>query len=143
MRRFARIAAVIALLWVSPAFAGGDDDPVRVVSLRMLSETDYILVVEPQVVKYPALPKCHRLEVQGTFERLEGAIPFIYKGGPSKKDHSEALQYLRQFVGTNRFVGFGWMGDGLRSVDDKNPCVVKSRALKIYDGAVLSFFHVV
>jgi hypothetical protein len=157
MRLFTLLVVIFSFLSVLPAYAGGYEIGVQVVSLKMLSDTDYIAVLAPSVPKhyppnYPSIGKCKTFEVRGTYTYLEGQIapwftglfPFIFHTPLSKENHLEALQRLQQFAGTKQYLDFDSVGDGLKIVDQNNPCVVQSRALRLYkDGTVLSYYHVI
>jgi hypothetical protein len=120
---------------------------VHVQKLDMLSDTDYVLVVlpVPDNSPYKALGSCKRFEVHGTLERLESTHWFLWwvtGGAPTKKQHLAALAYLKKFEGSAKTVNFGFMGEGFKIIDLKNPCVVKSRGLLLFEpNSVVSFFH--
>ena len=155
-RHAAALALVGCLLSLSVLFfdgfatAGGDWSPVRVETLTLLSETDYVLVVSPVEQAYPTFPKaCAHFEVHGTFSRLDHLywfLPASSGGGPTKKQHLAAIRYLRQFVGSDRTINLGAMGSGFLP-DPKNPCVAESRALELLEPpkssavAVVSYYN--
>jgi len=144
------LLSVSVLLFDGFATAGGDWSPVRVETLTLLSDTDYVLVVSPVEVAYSSFPKaCAHFEVHGTFSRLDHLHwfePASSGGGPTKKEHLAAIRYLREFVGSATIINLGEMGYGL-SVDSKNPCVAESRALELLEPpyssavAVVSYYN--
>jgi len=125
----------------TPAAAGGSWEPVRVLKLSRSGETAYTLIVEPSPNNDPYLKGCRRFEVRGALSRLEGEWPFGRPRGPSKKEHLAALKYLQSSEHTGKFVNFGSVGEGFRIIDPKQPCIFRSRGLRIIDGAVVSYFH--
>jgi hypothetical protein len=149
-------AILLFIIGTNPAYAGGSGEPVHVISLKMLSDTDYVLVVAPKMPNNDRyLDKCERFEVRGTYGFLDGDLfaritgvllgfNNFYKTVLTKETHLAALMQLKKFVGSDRTVVFGWMGQGFRPLDKKNQCVVESRGLELVDSddvAVISYFH--
>jgi hypothetical protein len=149
-------AILLFIIGTNPAYAGGSWEPVHVISLKMLSDTDYVLVVAPKMPNNdPYLDKCAKFEVHGTygfldgdlFARITGVLPVFnnfYKTVLTKETHLAALKQLKKFAGSDRTVNFGWMGEGFHPLDKKTQCVVESRGLELVepdDVAVVSYFH--
>jgi hypothetical protein len=135
MFRAVLLAAAIST-YSSSALAGGSAEPVRVISLSISDETNYVLVVAPEPTQSvggysdPYFGQCERFEVRGTFARLKGAWPWT-NTNLNRRAHLDALAYLTNAKRTGQVVQFGWMGNGFVAVDAKIPCVVKSRALQV------------
>jgi len=158
-RRQAQILLLATLLFLTVfstlAFAGGSWISVYVQKITMLSDTDYILVVEPvseqEASQDPFFGGCGYFEVQGTFSRRSGQ-PWFWTLYPSVRKQNEqnrikhlaALKKLQQLEETRTPLNFGWMGTGFNIIDEKNPCVVESRTLGLVeDGgiiAIMSYF---
>ena len=144
------LLSLSVLLFDGFATAGGDWSPVRVETLTLLSNTDYVLVVSPVEQAYSSFPKaCAHFEVHGKFSRLDHLHwfePASSGGGPTKKQHLAAIGYLREFVGSATTINLGEMGYGFLP-DPKNPCVAESRALELleppnsYAVAVVSYYN--
>lgn len=133
-------------LFAAPSWAGGSQEQVFIQSFQAISETDYIMVVAPKLPNGdPYMKACKRFEVHGTYARLKGAGLF-YKRQVEKSSHRAAMAYLTDAFAHKKPVNFGWMGAGFEPIDAKNPCIVKSRALNIYNDAepaVYSFFNAI
>jgi hypothetical protein len=141
------VLLLTAFLGPTPAFAGGSWEPVRVLKLRLLSNTNYDLVVSTSPSSDRYFGKCRLFEVHGTLARLTGEFPFGATRGPSKEIHQAALRFLKPYEGKSSAVAFGWMGDGFGIADRKHPCNVESRGLQLvrdpmqkHQFAVLSYF---
>ena len=52
--------------------------------------------------------------------------------GLSRDDHIRALEFLRHAFETKQQVDFGWIGIGFVPIEPTNPCVVRSRALQLF-----------
>ncbi len=118
------------------AQAGGSFEAVRVLSISISDETDYVLVVAPQPnamdERYPDpyFRQCKRFEVHGAFLRLKGAWLWTHTS-LTRRAHIDALAYLSAAQRIGNIIKFGWVGNGFVAIDEKDPCVVKSRALEI------------
>lgn len=146
MMRVIFLAFFIFISFSLPSYAGGDYEYVKVESLKMLNSTDYILVVAPiksdNPYKTPYLGECTKFEVHGVygwryyFPLLKPKPRFV-----SRENHVQALEKLRQYVGTDKSAEFGYIGSGFNILDEKNQCVVESRALFLdEDGAIYSYY---
>jgi hypothetical protein len=151
MIRSAFVAAAL-LGAVTPAVAGGSSDLVRVLGLSIYEDTSYVLIVAPvrsltnERATDPYFGNCERFKVHGTFSRLKGAWPWS-STLLSRHMHLEALAYLDDAQRNRQVVQFGWMGNGFVAIEEGDPCVVRSRGLRLFDDhgkiAVLSFHDVV
>ncbi len=141
-----------ALGFVAQAQAGGSAESVRIISLSISDETDYVLVVVPERTalseRYPDpyFRDCKQFEVHGEYSRLKGAWPWTHTA-LTRGGHIDALAYLSTAQRNGHMVTFGWIGNGFVAVDEKNPCIVKSRGLEIVDDGkhtmVMSYHDVV
>jgi hypothetical protein len=96
------------------------------------SGNDYTLVVHPTTRTDPPDPyvgTCERFEVRGTYGLLRGAG----KNDPelSRPVHREALEFLQKAFIAGQVIELGWVGTGFVAVDPGQPCIVKSRALRL------------
>lgn len=86
------LLSLSVLLFDGFAAAGGDWSPVRVETLTLLSDTDYVLVVSPVEQAYSSFPKaCGHFEVHGTFSRLDHHIS-IRGGCSANPDRGSFMQ---------------------------------------------------
>jgi hypothetical protein len=149
-------ALLLVLSFSLPATAGGSWVPVHVQKLTMLSDTDYVLIVQPapnNATNYKDLylSDCKRFEVRGTLRRLKEKSLlswFIWwkaNGTPTTEQHLAALTYLKKFEGSKSDINFGWMGMGF---DIIGPCIAESRGLSLLTGGpdgkevgVFSYFN--
>src|SRR5262249_53298591 len=112
---------LVALLLMSTALvapwanAGGSFESVRITSLHIVSETDYVLVVtpnpktDPQWYKDPFMGFCATFTVQGSYSRV---YPGYFPRFITRQAHVDALAHLRRAYDENRSVNLGWMGTG-------------------------------
>lgn len=80
MKQYILFLAVLFALF-SPshfsAFAGGSYDEVQINSIKMLSETDYVLIVTPMEESSVSYMKhCLVFEVHGGYHRPKGSLFF-------------------------------------------------------------------
>jgi len=148
--RIILLAFLVFIFFAFPSYAGGSYGLVKVESLKMLSSIDYILVVAPvkndDAYKTPYMGECEKFEVHGTYGWLKGSwISHFLPWMPEitfRENHLQALQKLKQYVGKDKPLQFGFMGSGFKILDEKNPCVVESKALELYeDGAIYSYYY--
>lgn len=105
---------------------------VKLISFQKLSETEYVLVVEPLREGYWAMKGCAKFEVRGNY---------TYKNRPvTPEGHAEALSFLESLVKENKNFGLGSFGGGFKRVNSAERCVVKSKGL-IKDGNNIYSFH--
>jgi hypothetical protein len=95
------------------------------------SGNDYTLVVHPAATDPPDpyMGTCERFEVRGTYGLLRGAAK--NDAELSRPGHREALEFLQHAFIAGQVIELGWVGTGFVPVDSGNPCVVKSRALRL------------
>lgn len=150
-----RFVLVFSLLicCASPSFAGGSWDPVRIQKLTMLSDTDYVLIIEPQhqLMRYKNafFGDCSQFVVNGTYSRLDDTpwLDSLVRKTPivTLEDHLAALEKLKAFESEGAIFEFGYMGTGFNVIDPDTPCVVESRALEVWiEGdkvAIISYFR--
>jgi len=146
------LLATALLGFASQAIAGGSSNSVRVLGLSIFGGTNYVLIVAPvrdpmsERLPDPYFGTCDRFEVHGTFSRLRGAWPWTATL-LTRQTHIDALAYLGDAQRTGNVVELGWMGHGFVAVEKSNPCVVRSRGLRIFDDhgktAIMSFHDVV
>jgi hypothetical protein len=153
MEKSMRIPLLVFLIFISfplSSYAGGSYGLAKVQSLKMLSETDYILVIAPIInddrYKDPNWDECTKFEVHGIYGWFdEGWRSYFQSRKPrfvSRENHLLALERLKQNVGKNKPVKFGSMISGFNIIDKKNPCVVESRALELdEEGAIYSYYR--
>ena len=158
MRNLCRILFFAFALFFAEAHAGGNWASFRIVSLEMLNDVDYLLVLEatPRNVGEPQDPMfraCTRLEVHGSYGalRASGRFAFLKDLVPSFDDkgakvkHQNALGFLRRSLAEKRFVNFGYIGSGLVPKDIRHLCDVESRRLELVgvgnDTVVVSLYH--
>jgi len=115
-----------------PLAAGGSSEHV-VVDRLAINGVDYTLVVTPSdnATRGPYFGRCRRFEVRGTYRWLRGTL-FRQEPGLSRIHHLEALHYLQQAYEAKRPVELGWVGTGFVLFDPATPCIVKSRALRLF-----------
>ena len=146
------LTAAALLGFAAQAIAGGSSDSVRVLGLSIFGDTNYVLIVAPvRDAKSERLPdpyfgECERFEVHGTFSRLKGAWPWTTTL-LTRQTHIDALAYLSDAQRNGNVVELGWIGNGFVAVETSNPCVVRSRGLRLFEDhgktAVMSFHDVV
>jgi hypothetical protein len=123
------------LLWLTlaplPLTAGGSSERV-VIDQLAINGVDYTLVLTPSdsATGDPYLGHCRRFEVRGTYRWLRGAI-FRQEPGLSRAGRLEALAFRRRALEEKRPVELGWIGTGFVPVDPAEPCIVRSRALRL------------
>ena len=119
-------------------------------SLRLISATDYELVVAPEPNDDSYLGKCEVFTVLGTYaerpvESRWWQIRDRFPKSVTLEGHVAALVLLQNARSSGEHVNFGWMGSGFELIDAAHPCTVRSRALEIRreqgEVAVLSYFH--
>ena len=105
--------------------------PVKVVRFDRDGDR-YTLVVRPARTNPPDpyMGTCERFEVRGMFGELRGADGDT-EPGLTKAAHREAMKFLNEAFVSGQVIDLGWMGTGFVPVEASNPCVVKSRALKL------------
>ena len=115
-----------------PAVAGGSWERVHIDEIA-INGVDYTLVVSRVASASidPYFRGCKRFEVHGTYRWLKGTI-FHQEAGLSRDDHVRALEFLRQASETKQQVDFGWIGVGFVPIEPAKPCVVRSRALQLF-----------
>ena len=144
MNRF--LIGLCVALFAFPSVAGGDYERVIVTSFTSLSETDYIVVVEPQpdgTYRDPYMGSCKIFEVRGTYARLKGA-PLFSEHQVKKSSHLAAIALLQKAFAEKTPIDLGWMGSAFERLDSNDPCIVRSRALDFNQGsspAVVSYFY--
>jgi hypothetical protein len=127
----------------SVAWAGGSYAPVRIESLE-ISGSSYTLVVAPTELakddRY--VGGCTLFTIRGTYRWLNGA--FLNQPGIlSEEQHLVALNYLKSAFKSGDVVSLGAMGQGFMPIDAGNPCIVRSRALRLQGRVVFSFHNAV
>jgi hypothetical protein len=138
---------LLLLVWVWPflAYAGGSADQVEIEELKMLSQTDYVLVVRPYPTEhsYSVFGTCLRVEIQGSYSAFHSWLH--YPKSVTRKGHETALAFLRGAFEKKARVLLGEMGRGFERYDQKNPCLLKSRALELYEEngifSIYSYYH--
>ena len=146
---FALCVCFLMVLFVPcVAWAGGSFEPVWIESFISRNEIDYELVVspasDPKSRRWvdPYLGRCTTFTVHGTYASVNNFPSFVTRLG-----HLSALVYLRSSFQEGRTINFGWLGNGFMPVDPKQPCVVRSRALHLWQDrertAVLSLHDAV
>ena len=138
------------LLLSTAAQAGGSWEEVVVRSVRLVSATDYELVVAREPNEDGYLGKCKVFTVLGTYAERPAESRWwdIWDRFPESvtlEGHLAALALLQTARSSGEHVNFGWMGSGFELIDAAHPCTVRSRALEIRreegEIAVLSYFH--
>jgi hypothetical protein len=145
MKKLLFLLFLVVWAWPYLTFAGGSADPVEIEDLNMLSATDYVLVVRPYPTgnSYSVFGACSRVEIQGTYSVFHSWLH--YPKSVTRKGHETALAFLRGVFKQKARIMLGEMGSGFERYDPKNPCVVKSRALELYEEngifSVYSYYH--
>ncbi len=125
------IAATVVLMAPHLSIAGGSSEVVSVKSLSLYNETEFVLVVAPRPNEYgyedPYMSGCHVFTVLGAFENPQERL--------TKEGHLAALALLAKAKRDDVPVHLGWMGTGFVKVNDDEPCVVRSRGLRILTGS--------
>jgi hypothetical protein len=138
------ILLLLSLLLQTPAMAGGAWESVIIRDFHQ-NGTRYVLVIELKTTTYlgTRFEGCNEVEVRGDYSWWHSWIGF--PESVDRENHLVALNYLKEAYNEKRRVGFGSIGRGLEPEDPKNPCVVRSRALKIvrnqFGKAVVSYYH--
>lgn len=130
------------------ANAGGSFVSVSVREFVRISDTKFRMVVapvreDPKARSDPYMRQCINLTVIGQFRKLDG-----FPGWINRETHIAAITRLENAYKAKQTTNFGWMGQGLFVVEKSKPCMVRSRALDIYntrDGvfAVMSYYAAV
>jgi hypothetical protein len=140
-------AAILAAALSQPALAGGSFEAVEVRSIFSEGGSSYELTVVPldKANTDPYLKGCEIFVVIGNYSRFHSWLHF-----PSEvtlAGHQSALVYLRQAHEKRVPINFGWIGPGFESIDPRNRCMVRSRALQVISEngktAVVSYFGAV
>ena len=123
------VVALTLVLHCSTLFAGGSAEQVKLLQFAQF-DGQFLLVVEPvenseQIYKDPYMGKCKIFSVIGHYD----VSLFAGDSMPSEEEHIEALQFLTSKPDKFRL---GWMGSGFNIADEREPCVMQSRAIKIW-----------
>jgi hypothetical protein len=138
---------MLALLFPGLAFAGGTWERVLIKSLTV-DGTSFELVVTPQPIdpQYldPYLASCKTFTVKGTYAWL---YSWQFPDFVTRKNHKAALAYLERAFRGRKPVLLGAMGYGFAPIDPSNKCVVRSRALQLWQDekatSVMSYHNAV
>jgi hypothetical protein len=145
MKKLLFLLLFAVLAWPYLIWAGGNAEPVEIEELRMLSATDYILVVRlhPTERSYSVFGACSRVEIHGTYSGLRSWL--YYPKSVTRRGHETALAFLRGVFEHKTNILLGEMGSGFERYDPNDPCVVKSRALELHEEngifSIYSYYH--
>lgn len=119
--------------------AGGSATLVELLAFSQ-SESEYTLVVKPLRKVEIYFGECEAFVVRGSY-----SPPWFYifsEFFPSRAKYNESIAFLAK---RPKEFHFGWMGNGFAVMDEKEPCVVASRALELdtrdSDTFVISYFR--
>lgn len=129
---------LLGLLLITPAqlvYAGGSYQNVEIEYFSKINATDYVLKVIPPSDNIDSyMQNCEIFTVIGKFSRYHDW--FLFHEGITRKNHIQALSFIKNAFEKGQKIKLGWMGQGFVRVKENDPCVVKSRAFEFYgDGS--------